>query len=43
MSEDVEATQLMLTALFDIRAKVTDIHEQLIGDDDEEEEEETDS
>ena len=38
MSEDVEATQLMLTALFDIRAKVTDIHAQLIGDDDEEEE-----
>ena len=38
VSEDVEATQLMLTALFDIRAKVTDIHAQLIGDDDEEEE-----
>jgi len=43
VSEDVEATQLMLVTLFDIRAKVTDIHAQLIGDDDEEEEEETDS
>ena len=40
MSEDVEATQLMLTALFDFRAKVTDIHEELIGGDDEEAEEE---
>ena len=30
----------MLRALFDIRAKVTEIHEELIGDDDEEEEEE---
>jgi hypothetical protein len=43
VSGDVEATQLMLVTLFDIRAKVTDIHPQLIGDDDEEEEEETDS
>jgi hypothetical protein len=42
VSEDVEATQIILTSLFDIRAKVTDIHEELIGDD-EEEEEETDS
>lgn len=41
MSEDVEATQLMLRALFDIRAKVTDLHEALIGDDDEEEEEDS--
>lgn len=40
MTEDVEATQVMLTALFDIRAKITEIHEYLIGDDDEEEEEE---
>jgi hypothetical protein len=38
VSEDVEATQLMLTALFDIRAKVTGVHHALIGDDDEEEE-----
>jgi hypothetical protein len=38
---DEEATQLMLEALFDIRGKVTDIHEDIFGreeDDDEEEE-----
>jgi hypothetical protein len=40
--EDAEATRLILEALFDIRAKVTDIHEDVFGpeDDDEEEEEE---
>jgi hypothetical protein len=43
VSEDVEATQLMLRTLFDIRAKVTDLHDALIGGDDEEEEEEADS
>ena len=32
--------QLMLTAVFDIRAEVTDVHQALIGGDDEEEEEE---
>ncbi len=37
--EDVEATQIILSTLFDIRAKVTEIHEELIGDDEEEEEE----
>jgi hypothetical protein len=40
MSEDVEATQLMLVRLFDIRAKVTDIHNELIGGENGEEEEE---
>lgn len=43
MDADVEATHLMLAALFDIRAKVTDLHEELIGDNDGEEEEEADS
>jgi hypothetical protein len=38
--EDPEATQLMLEALFDIRAAVFDIHDALFGGDDGEEEEE---
>ena len=38
--EDTEATHLMLEALFDIRAKVTEIHEEIIGPEDEGEEEE---
>ena len=41
--EDAEATQLMLEALFDVRAAVFEIREYLIGDDDAEEEEEEDS
>jgi hypothetical protein len=40
MSKDVEATQLMLVTLFDIGAKLTDIHNVLIGGDDGEEEKE---
>ncbi len=38
-----EATQLMLEALFDIKAAVNDIHRALLGGDDEEEEAEEDS
>lgn len=41
---DEEATQLMLEAIFDIRRKVTDIHEDIFGpkeDDDEQEEEDS--
>ncbi len=42
--EDDEATQLTLEALFDVRAKVSEIHAVVVGnedeDDDEEEEEE---
>ena len=40
--EDVEATRLMLEALFDIKVRVIEIHEVLFGgeDDDEEETEE---
>ena len=41
MSDDVEAIQFVLRALFEIRARVTDIHDALIGDDDEEEEEDS--
>ena len=43
--DDTEATRLMLEALFDIRAKVTEIHEETLGpdDDDEEEEEQEDT
>ena len=42
--EDAEATRLILEALFDIRAKVTDLHEDVFGpEDDDEEEEEEDS
>jgi len=40
---DGEATQLMLEALFDIKAAVNDIHRALLGGDDEEEETEEDS
>ena len=39
---DAEATRLMLEALFDIRGKVRDIHDVVVGEDDggaEEEEE----
>ena len=42
--EDVEATTLILEALFDIRAAVYDIHDAVIEppeDDDEEEEDDT--
>ena len=39
---DEEATQLMLEALFEIKAAVFDIHRYLLGDDDEEEEAEED-
>ena len=35
---DEEATQLMLEALFDIKAAVFDIHRALFGEDDGEEE-----
>ena len=38
--EDTEATQLMLEALFDIRAAVFEIHGAVFGDDSGEEEEE---
>lgn len=42
--EDEEATQLMLEALFDIKAAVYEIHRALFGgEDDEEEETEEDS
>jgi hypothetical protein len=45
--EDTEATQLMLEALFVVRAKVSEIHAVVVGVDDEEEdgeeEEEEDS
>ena len=43
-SPDEEATQLILEAVFDIRGKVTEIHDEIFGqdeDDDEEEEEDT--
>ena len=40
---DAEATQLMLEALFDIKAAVFDIHREMCGDDDEEEETEEDA
>ena len=42
MESDTEATQLMLEMLFDIKVRVTEIHEVLFGgkDDDEEEAEE---
>jgi len=43
VKEDEEATQLMLEALFDIKAAVNDIHRALLGGDDEEEETEEDS
>lgn len=43
MEDDVEATQLILEALFDIKAAVFDIHRVLLGGDDEEEETEEDS
>jgi hypothetical protein len=36
--EDEEATRLTLEALFDIKAKVTEIHDALFGDEDDEEE-----
>ncbi len=41
--DDPEATELMLEALFDIRAEVHDIHKAVVEpeDDDEEEEEDT--
>lgn len=35
---DEEATQLILEALFDIKAAVFDIHREIIGEDDGEEE-----
>jgi hypothetical protein len=41
--DDPEATRLMLEALFDIRAKVTEIHEEVVGPDEDEEEEEEDT
>jgi hypothetical protein len=43
--EDVEATQLMLEALFDIRAEVHEIHTVVVEpeDDDGQEEEEEDT
>jgi hypothetical protein len=45
--EDAEATQLMLETLFVVRAKVSEIHEVVVGIEDEdengEEEEEEDS
>jgi hypothetical protein len=40
---DEEATQLMLEALFDIKAAVFEIHQALFGEDDEEEETEEDA
>jgi len=42
-SDDEEATQLMLEALFDIKAAVSDTHRALLGGDDGEEETEEDS
>jgi hypothetical protein len=42
-TDDEEATQLMLEALFDIKAAVFDIHRALFGEDDEEEETEEDA
>jgi hypothetical protein len=45
--EDIEATQLMLEALFDVKVKVSEIHALVMGiddeDDDGEEEEEEDT
>jgi hypothetical protein len=38
---DPEATTLMLEALFDIRAVVYEIRDDLLGEDDEEEEEDS--
>jgi hypothetical protein len=39
--DDAEATQLMLEALFDIRADVHEIHDAVVeGEEDDEEEEE---
>lgn len=39
MNEDTEATQLMLEALFDIKAAVFEVRDYLVGDDDGSEEE----
>ena len=44
--EDAEATQLILETLFVVRAKVSEIHDVVVGDDEDEngeEEEEEDS
>jgi hypothetical protein len=41
--EDSEATQLMLEALFDIRADVSEIHAVVVGGDEDEEEAEEDT
>jgi hypothetical protein len=42
--EDTEATQLMLETLFDVKVKVSEIHEVVVGrDEDDEEEEEEDA
>jgi hypothetical protein len=38
---DDEATRLVLETLFDIRAVVWELRDELLGDDDEEEEEDT--
>ena len=43
MEDDTEATQLMLEALFDVRAGVFEIMAYLLGDENGEEEEEEDS
>ncbi len=39
--EDIEATQLMLEALFDVKAAVYEIHDVVVGEDEDEDEEET--
>lgn len=43
VERDDEATQLMLEALFDVKAAVFEIREYLIGDEDGSEEEEEES
>jgi hypothetical protein len=39
--EDVEATQLMLEALFDIKAAVYEIHDEVVWSDEDDDGEET--
>jgi hypothetical protein len=41
VDRDVEATQLILEAVFDVRTAVYEVRDYLLGDDDEPEEEET--
>jgi hypothetical protein len=41
--EDTEATQLILEALFDLKAAIYEIHDVVVGEDGSDEEEEEDA